>query len=390
VNDRPAVPARVVVATPPERLIEIATWVGGLPAQEVVDRATDVSSAMTALTTRRADIVVATTDLAGGWRELVDRLAAQDSGAGAVVILTEPAAGIERDALRAGALAAVAMPLDGEADREFAEALREQERRRRRRTTADARPGPATAGGPLICIVSAKGGVGRSFVAVNLASLLAQRQRVALCDLDLQFSDISYWGSAEPPDRTIDQLAAVVSAGEVQLADVQTIAQTRFGSVALLPGVRTPVEGVAWASEHGARAVRLVGALRAWYDTVVVDNLPGLLEPVITLGRSASLLIVVTTCEVGSLRATKRYLGFLDRYAPVPRLIVANRANRGERAKLVRAALGPGERSFFVNEDRTMARRLTVEGLAASQQRGRGVSRAFGRLAKMTTPVVAQ
>jgi pilus assembly protein CpaE len=243
-----------------------------------------------------------------------------------------------------------------------------------------AQPRAAIALAPLIAVVSAKGGVGRSTVAVNLASVLAQKQRVALCDLDLQFSDASSWG-AEPPERTIDQLAAVVGAGEVQLADIQAIAQQRFGAVTLLPGVPSPLEGAAWAGERGIRALRLVTALRRWFEVVVVDDLPGLLEPVVGISRSAQLLVVVTTCEVGALRATKRYLGLLDRFAPVPRLIVANRSNRGQSAKLVRAALGAAERIVFLKEDRTFARRLVVEGLAASGQRGRGVSRTFSKLA---------
>jgi MinD-like ATPase involved in chromosome partitioning or flagellar assembly len=220
--------------------------------------------------------------------------------------------------------------------------------------------------------------------------MLAKERRVALCDLDLQFSELSHWGTDKAPERTIDQLAAVVAAGEIQRADVETIAATRFGNVTLLPGARSPLEGAIWASERGSRALRLAGALRAWYEYVVIDDLPGFLEPVVGIARGATLLLVVTTAEVGAVRATKRYLELLDRYAPTPRVVVVNRANKGLSAKLVREALGAGERTVNIKEDRTFARRLVVEGLAASEQRGRGVTRSFGRLADLVVMATAR
>jgi len=378
-------PVRLFIAVPDDARSEIDPWLGGLSGYQVVARAnhgTDVDAIVRA---NAPDIVIAHLDLGEpGPFELLDRPWARAETSGVVLVVPSAEPDLERRALRAGALGVLTLPLDGAATDVLASALAEL-RRRRMLAGQLAQPSglpsrPAAALGPMIVVVSAKGGVGRSTVAVNLASSLAQKRRVALCDLDLQFSDASSWG-ANPPERTIDHLAAVVRAGEVQLADVQAIAQRRFGAVTLLAGVSSPIEGASWAADRGAPALGLTIALRRWFETVVVDTLPGLLEPVVGLSRSAQLLIVVTTCEVGALRATKRYLGLLDRYAPVQRLIVANRSNRGQGAKLVRAALGASERIIFVKEDRTFARRLVVEGLAAPQQRGRGVSRAFGKLA---------
>ena len=245
-------------------------------------------------------------------------------------------------------------------------------------------------GAPLIAVVSAKGGVGRSFVAANIANLMTPKGRVALCDLDLQFGDVSFWGVEREPERTIDHLGAVVAAGELQIADIQTIAVTRFGGVTLLPGARSPLDGAVWASERGTRALRLVAGLRRWYDRVVVDGLPGLLEPVVGIARGATLVIVVTTAEIGSLRATKRYLALLDRYAPTPRLIVVNRSDQGVPAALVQEALGANERIATLREDRTFARRLVVEGLAATQQPGRRITRGFAKLAELIETAVEQ
>ncbi|OLC51830.1 MAG: hypothetical protein AUH85_18305 [Chloroflexi bacterium 13_1_40CM_4_68_4] len=378
----PSARARLVIAAPDPMRPEIEAWAAS-QSHEIVGTTGGGARLAATVRTTAPDVVLAHVGLTDpGVFELLDQLWANESATGVVVIAPSPEADLERRALRAGALAVLATPLDGAATVALSAALAEQHRRRTLRasrvTSGTAPAGTATA--PMIAVVSAKGGVGRSTVAVSLASVLALKSRVALCDLDLQFSDASTWG-AEPPERTIGHLAAVVGAGEVQLADIQAVAQQRFGNVTLLPGVDSPVEGATWAAERGVRAVRLVTALRRWFDFVLVDDLPGLLEPVISIGRGAQLLVVVTTCEVGALRATKRYLALLDRYAPVPRIIVANRSDRGQSAKLVRAALGPSEQIVFLKEDRTYARRLVVEGLAASEQRGRGVSRTFGKLA---------
>jgi pilus assembly protein CpaE len=385
-------PARLLIAASDDARGEIERWLAAQPGVTVVAMTNHGRDVDAAVRSNRPDIVMAHVDLAEpGPFELLDQLWARDAAIGVVLVVPAPDAELERRALRAGALAVLASPLDGAATDALSGALAEQGRRRALTASRGAPVAPVARAGtalaPMMAVVSAKGGVGRSTVAVNLASVLAQKKRIALCDLDLQFSDASTWG-AEQPERTIDHLAAVVGAGEVQLADIQAIAQQRFGAVSLLPGVASPIEGAAWAGERGVRALRLVGALRRWFDGVVVDNLPGLLEPVVGISRNAQLLIVVTTCEVGALRATKRYLGLLDRYAPVPRLIVANRSNRGQSAKLVRAALGANERVIFLKEDRTFARRLVVEGLAASEQRGRGVSRTFGKLAAQVTAAI--
>ena len=393
--------AKVVIAARADALPHISAWLAGSPAHEVTATVTDPDSDPARLAGRGTDVFVVDRALSDAFLfGLLDQLR-HGRPTGVVVVLSEFDPEFERKALRAGALELLRTPLDGAAADALAEAVHEV--RRRRDLHASAFPPPADeiaapppaparpqrAAAPLIALISAKGGVGRSFVAANLASVLAQKRTVALCDLDLQFSDLSTWGVEQPPERTIDQLAAVVAAGEVQLADVQAVAETRFGGVTLLPGTRSPVEGATWAAERGVRALRLAAALRRWYGAVVVDSLPGLLEPVVGIARSASLLVVVTTCEVGTLRATKRYLELLDRYAPTPRLVVANRANRGLSAKLVRATLGASERLVFLKEDRTFARRLVVEGLAASQQRGRGVSRTFNKLAATVATATA-
>ena len=349
---------------------------------DVVASANTADEAMRVSLQQRPDLVVAREGIGGASPiELTEQLWARAPGIGCILVATDGGDELERHALIAGALAVVALP-DGEFDpARLTSALREARSalQRRRTLLAQSQPRSATKLGTAIVIASAKGGVGRSFIAAGIASWLAETSNVTLCDLDLQFGDIATWGREDPPTRSIEQLAAVVAAGEITLDDVRAVSEQRFGKVSLLAGPRTPVEGTSWAADRGARSVRLVGALRRWFDWIVVDGLAGVLEPVVRLARGAQLVVVVTGCDIGQLRATQRYLQLLDRYAPSPRIVVANRAGRGDR-KLAAQAL-PRERLLFVGEDKTFARRLVVEGLAAPQQRGRGVSRALAKVA---------
>lgn len=372
---------RIVLAaadTDAPRLREVLTAAGA----DVVASANTSDEAIRVSLERRPDLVVARDGIGGVPPiELTEQLWARAPGIGCVIVASDGSDELERHALIAGALAVVALP-EGESDPAPLSAALAEARtalQRRRTLLAQSQPRAGTKLGNAVVMTSAKGGVGRSFIAAGVASWLAESANVALCDLDLQFGDIATWGREDPPTRSIEQLAAVVAAGEITLDDVRAVAEQRFGKVSLLAGPRSPVEGTSWAADRGARSVRLVGALRRWFDWIVVDGLAGVLEPVVRLARGAQLVIVVTGCEVGQLRATQRYLELLDRYAPSPRIVVANRAGRSER-KLATQAL-PRERLFFVGNDRTFARRLVVEGLAAPRQRGRGVSRALAKVA---------
>ena len=246
---------------------------------------------------------------------------------------------------------------------------------------------PAVSSG-LIVVASAKGGVGRSYVAANLASTLATRGATAILDLDLQFGDLSSWGGA-PPVRTIDHLVAVARAGEVKPDDVRAIADDRFGRFALLAASRSPIEAASWFGDGGRAVARLTEAARRTYPWVVVDGMPGLIDTVVAVLRQADVILAVTTCEVGALRATKRYLELLDRVAPARRIVVANRAGRGEARDLVRPALGDRERVLFLAEDNALARQLVLEAHPLNGVwPSRSVS-AFRRLATAVTESAA-
>ncbi len=363
----------VLVGTP-----TTAAWLAE-HGHEVVGQAESARDAVRMASDRRADIIVCA---AGSAREVAELLLASAPGIGCVAVgAVSPDE--ERRILRSGAVEVLPPALDDGAVEHLSDALAEVARRRDVLAAERATAAPQIAAGKTVTVVSAKGGVGRSFIAANLAAYLADREPTVLLDLDLQFGDVSHWGAPDGTgDRSIDQLVAVVTSGEIQLEDVREVGRTAFGKVTLLPGTRSPIDGAAWANERGLRSLRLVHALRRWFPWTIVDGLAGLIEPVVGTARASHLIVVVTGPDIGAVRATQRYLALLDRFAPQPRIVVVDRADRGERRDLIESALA-GERIAWVKEDRTFARRLVLEGLAATQQRDRRVSRGLREVADL-------
>lgn len=397
----PTVTGRVIVAAASandERAL--VGWItdSGL---EVVSTTQDGDEAIKAALAQGVDLVVANVNLTGAsGLEVAEQLWARAPQIGCVLVADAASWGAHRRAMRAGALDFLQPPLGADEAESLRSAIRQVYRRRE---LLPERIGPASgsadaegARGVLIGVFSAKGGVGRSFVAANVAASLATKSDALLCDLDLQFGDIASWGPEPFGERTVGDLAAVARAGEVTENDLRSVAHTRFGGVQVLASPRFELDALPWSvclSGAGASAdpsagdgtfpaAELVTAIRQWSPWTVVDNMPGLFDPAVAVFPRVDLALVVTTCEVGALRATRSFLDRLDRIALVRRIVVANRANRGENSGLVARALGPSERIVYVDEDLEFGRGLVIDGVAAPRASKRRAAKALEALAQ--------
>ena len=347
-----------------------------------VETTTSVDVAFALALRDRPDLVVVGADLGPhGGLSLAEQLWAAAPEVGCVLAIDSDGVEMEQRTLRAGGIGV--LRLDTAAD-DLAAALAAVEHRRQllgNAAASSARSAQVTSTrGRLVAVTSAKGAVGRSFVAANLASLLASTQPTILCDLDVQFADVSWWGSKQAPERTMDHLFALVRTGELRPEDLQSVIQPRFGGVAVLPGPRTPTDGLQWVREEGL-VVRLLGTLARWYPWIIADLPAGLTAPGPDVLRIADQILVVTSAEIGALRATRRYLGHLDETAPSPRLVIVDRADRGEPMRLVREALGERESISYVRDDSGLARSLVLDGQAPSKRRISRAAKTLGEIA---------
>ena len=184
--------------------------------------------------------------------------------------------------------------------------------------------------GRLFTVVGAKGGVGKSVIAVNCAVALARSHRVALVDCSLQFGDVGVLLDVSP-ERTISDLAA-----NNAVADRDVIAEVMIdgpGGVRVLAAPSSP-ELADYVTTQHLRA--LIEELRHTYDCIVVDTAPHLGEISLDLVEMADKVVLVTDLSataVKNARLLQTVLGVLKVDANRFMLVINHREAAGEVAR---------------------------------------------------------
>jgi Flp pilus assembly CpaE family ATPase len=184
--------------------------------------------------------------------------------------------------------------------------------------------GPRT-DGQIITVFTAKGGVGKTMMAVNLGVVLAQRgaNRVCVVDLDLGSGDVAI-STLLDPARTIAD--AVSMAGHLDTTGASSLL-TRYR-----PGLEMLLAPVAAGDAEKIPASlvgELLAVLRTMFDYVVVDTPPHLSEHVLTALDASAHHVLLTTPDVAALKNLRVVLDVLDMlsYPPEIRSLVLNQAD---------------------------------------------------------------
>ena len=194
--------------------------------------------------------------------------------------------------------------------------------------TAEAAP-PAASGrsgpGEVFVVFSAKGGVGKSIIAANLAVALARETdaRVALVDLDLQFGDIGVMLNLNHSRSITDVVDTQDHLDEEALDDI--LATGPAGIRVLLAPIKPELADLV-TPDH----VRTVLAeVRKLCDFVVVDASSHLGEAILQVMEVASRILVVTGLTIPSVKNARLTLGVLESLNIDPErvLLVVNRVD---------------------------------------------------------------
>jgi pilus assembly protein CpaE len=173
--------------------------------------------------------------------------------------------------------------------------------------------------------MGAKGGVGTTFVACQLAAGLAHRgSRVAIADMNLRLGDVALYFDLRP-QYTVATLAG--ASGRADAAFLETVLATHQGSgVQVLAGPERPEEADAISLAHTDQALAL---LREHADWVVADVSPHFDDRSVHVLDRASQILIVTTSDVPALNHTRLQLGLLKRlgHAAHKIRVVVNRMN---------------------------------------------------------------
>ncbi|MFE2100164.1 AAA family ATPase [Streptomyces sp. PTD9-10] len=238
--------------------------------------------------------------------ELIREVALRFPAVGVILVSTDASPGLFAAAMDSGARGLVALPLAYEelASRVQAVAQWSTGVRRHLGRGSDVFGG---AGGTVVTVSGAKGGVGATLAAIQLAlAAQASGRSTALVDLDLQTGDIASYLDVQFRRSVVD-LAAISDISPRVLADAVFRHDT---GIALL---LAPGEGERGEEVTDRAARQIVSALRSRYEVVVVDCGAQLGAANAAAVESADTALLVTTPDVVAVRAAKRTVRMWDR-----------------------------------------------------------------------------
>jgi pilus assembly protein CpaE len=197
--------------------------------------------------------------------------------------------------------------------------------------------------GRVVSVIGARGGVGTSTVATNLATSVqqaSQREPVTLVDLDMHggdlglFLDLHASQGLKHLSRDISRLDETIVRG--------SLAQHSSGLHLLASGY----EGFDEVAPTTGSTMRVIGLLRSMHRHVFVDC-GHVLEPAVKEALDCSdQIIVVTTLSLPTIRRTKRLLETLGaaRYQAGKVLVIVNRYTNDQKIMLSETEDMLGER----------------------------------------------
>jgi pilus assembly protein CpaE len=315
VTSAPIPEARTVLVVgdadaPSETASTVLAQRGFLPAE----RAETLAAAATRLRTEMFDLVIL--PIGGAGPQELSLIEHDIRPAAPFIIGTAKDATQELilGALRAGIPEFVAAPLDPE---ELDVAVRRLVRRME--------PGLRSRG-KIIAVYSAKGGLGTTSVAVNLAAAIAKEhptERVALVDFVVVGGDVRVVLDLKPAYDIGDLVMKVDRIDGELLSSLMTPGPS--GMLVLPSSDRPEVQDLIEANATSA----ILSQLRAHFNYVVLDLEHYLGERTIGALDAADRIVLVTQLSVPALRSTQRTLNLFNRlgYAPAKVAVVVNRSN---------------------------------------------------------------
>lgn len=156
----------------------------------------------------------------------------------------------------------------------------------------------------IISVVSSKGGVGRSFCAVNLAVALRKltHKEVILFDTSMHFGDIGVLMNSGDAKTIVDIVEQAHSLDAELLEDVLF---THSSGVRVLLSPPTPQEAEIVTADH-VRATLNVLAQMA--DYVIIDTRPGFDDTMLTVMDASERMLLLLTMEMTAIKDTTQFL----------------------------------------------------------------------------------
>jgi pilus assembly protein CpaE len=239
--------------------------------------------------------------------ELVRDVAMRFPAVGVVLMSQAPTPDLYAAAMDVGARGVVGLPLSYDELASRVQTAAAWASGVRRHLSPGGGEAPAGPGGTLVTVTGAKGGVGASVTAVQLAlAARAAGRSTALVDMDLQSGDLASYLEVQFR-RSIADLA------DINDISPRVLQEAMFTHPTGLSLLLAPAEGERGEDVTDRAARQIVGALRARFEVVVVDCGAQLGGASAVAVETADTAVLVATPDVVAVRAAKRMVRMWDR-----------------------------------------------------------------------------
>ncbi len=210
-----------------------------------------------------------------------------------------------RRAMVAGARDYLVRPLKPEDLIRSVHGVLEQEERKRMRLAGQT--APTAARGTVITVFGAKGGIGKTTISTNLATVLARitNSSVVLVDMDTRFGDVAIMMDVAV-EQSIADLARHL--GSLDRDKVRDYLVPHHSGAMILAAPLHPSE---WRDLTPQHIEQIIHLLAQSHDYVIIDT-PGTFNEIVAAAlEQASIILLVTSMDIASIKDTALALEML-------------------------------------------------------------------------------